>query len=179
MRTVHDYQKLEREFLNNRRLSIRQLCKRHDIKSYSTVAAYARDHGWYTRRDKIAERTDEKVIERVSDQAAEAETDELMQFRSEALAVARATIYKYAQQMQDPLFRVSTAELVKIANLGLLILGEPTARTEERRLELTGTLGELPPDFLRRLVEASRPGAPLAGRADDALPALPSGTRQN
>lgn len=178
MRTVHDYVKLEREYLNGK-MSIRELAKSHDIKSYSTLAAYARSHGWYKRRDKIKERTEEKVIERVSEQVAEAETDELMQFRSEALAVARASIYRYAQQMQDPLFRISAAELVKIVNTGLLILGEPTARTEERRLELTGTLGELPPEFLRRLVEASRPGRIIASGSADALPVGPTGTRQN
>lgn len=102
-----------------------------------------------------------------------------MQFRADALAVARATIYKYAEQMQDPLFRVSTAEVVKVISMGLLVLGEPTARTEERRLELSGTLGELPPEFLRRLVEASRPGQPVTDRTSDALPARLAGTRQN
>lgn len=180
MRTIHDYQKLEREFFNTRpRISIRELAKRNDIKSFSTLAAYARSHGWYDRRDRIDARTDEKVVERVSDQLAEAETDELMQFRSEALAIARATVYKYADQLKDPMFRVSTAEVTKIVNLGLLILGEPTSRTEERRLELTGTLGELSPEFLRRLVEASRPGPVEPGRTSSALPALPTGTREN
>ena len=177
MRTTHDYIKLEREYLNGR-MSIRDLAKKHDM-SYSTLAAYARAHGWYDRRDRIKERTEEKVVERVSEQIAEEETDELMQFRADALAVARATIYKYAEQMKDPLFRISTAELVKVINTGLLILGEPTARTEARTLELSGTIGELPPEFLRRLVEANRPGQAISGRTSDALPALPAGTRKN
>jgi hypothetical protein len=169
---------LEREYLNSK-LSIRELAKKHNIKSYSTLASYARSHGWYDRRDRIKERTKEKVIERVSEQVAEAETDELMQFRADALAVARAAIYKYAQQIQDPMFTISTAELVKVVNVGLLILGEPTSRTEERRLELSGSIGELPPEFLRRLVEASRPGQALAGRTSAALPALVAGAREN
>lgn len=178
MRTVHDYQKLEREYLNGK-LTIRQLAAKHGIKSYSAVAAYARSHGWYDRRARIAERAEEKVVERVSEAVAEAETDELMQFRTESLAVARAAIYKYAQQLSDPNFVISTAEMVKAVNMGMLVLGEPTARTEERRLELSGTVGELPAEFLRRLVEVSRPGPTVSGRAVDALPAGPPGTRSN
>lgn len=178
MRTVHDYIRLEREYLNGK-MSIRELSEKHGIKSYSTVAKYAREHGWYDRRDRIKERTEEKIVERVSDNVAEIETDELMQYRADSLSLARAAMYKYAQQLQDPNFVISTAEAVKIINMGLLVLGEPTARTEERRLELSGTIGELPPEFLRRLVEVSRPGQSLSRRTGLALPVGPPGTREN
>lgn len=161
---THDYDKLEREYLSTD-ITIRALCRKHGIKSYSSVAQYARDHDWYERRSEIQTRVRERTIERVSERMAEAEADEIEQFRGEALTVVRAAIYKFAEDLKDAQFRVRAEDLVKLINLGLLITGQPTSRVEERRLDVVATLEGLPGEALRALVEATKPRPALGPAA--------------
>lgn len=175
---THDYDTLEREYLRGS-MSIRELCRKHEIKSFSAVALYAREHGWYEKRKKIGERTEEKTIARVSEALAEQETSEILTIRSEMLTVIRAAIYKFAEDLKDPNYRIVPMDLIKLMNQGLLLMGEPTSRTEEKRFELSGTVEGLPPDVLRRLAEATRPRLVAGGGPE--LPARrnPEDTRAN
>lgn len=165
---THDYEALEREYLRSA-ISIRELCRRNDIKSFSAVALYAREHGWYEKREKIGQKAEEKTIARVSDALAEEETNEILTIRSEMLTVIRQALYKFAEDLKDPEYRIVPMDLIKLMNQGLLLMGEPTSRTEEKRLELSGTFEGLPPDVLRRLAEATRPRLVAGGSPD--LPA--------
>ncbi len=166
--TTHDYDFLHKEFIGSD-ISIRALAAKHGIKSFSAVAKYAREHGWYEERDAVRGRTRAKVVEKVSERLATEEVDEILQFRDDALTVVRAAIYKFAENLKDPQFRIGAADLAKLVQLGLLITGSPTERVEERRLDLHATFNELPADVLRGLVEATRPGAAFGGTAQ--LPA--------
>lgn len=164
-RAVHDYHLLEREYLNEPELSIRELCKRHNIKSWSAVSLYAKKNGWLERRQAIKERTEEKVIEAVSTRVADIETDLLMTYRDEAVSAVREAIARFREQLKDESYKIHPDALLKLMNAGLLLLGQPTSRTEERKLELSGTIEGLPPEVLRRLVEVARPPAKPVGPA--------------
>lgn len=163
--TTHDYDKLEREYLASD-LTIRALCKKHGIKSYSTVAKYAREHGWYERRDQVISRKNDRTIEKVAERLSDAEADEIEQFRIESLTVVRASLYKFAEDLKNPDFRIRADDLVKLIQLGLLITGQPTSRTEERRLDVVATFDGLPVDVLRGLAEATRPRPALGEPAN-------------
>lgn len=176
--TTHDYEKLKKEFISSD-ISIRALCAKHGIKGFSTVAKYAKEHGWHEEKDRIKGRTRDKVIEKVSDQISEAEVDEILQFRGESLTVIRAALYKFAEDLRDPNFKVRADELVKLMQLGLLITGSPTERIEERRLDLHATFSDLPADVLRKLVDATRPGTSLGGAENGPSRSGPEGTRPN
>lgn len=152
-----DYERLHREFLANPKTSIRAICRKHEVKAFSSVAKYARENGWYDERDRIVARTAERTIEKVAERLSEAEADEVEMFHGEVLTVARAALYKFAEDLKDPSYRLRADELVKLINVGLLITGQPTSRTEERRLDLHGTFEGLPVDVLRGLAEATRP----------------------
>jgi hypothetical protein len=152
----HDYLTLEREYIGSD-ISIRGLCKQHGIKGYSSVAQYAREHGWDEKREKIRGRADSKLVERVSDQMAEAEADLVTTVRGEWLTVIRAATYKFAEDLKDPGYKIRVDDLIKLIEKGLVLLGEPSDRTEERHLELTGSLDALGPEFFRRLAERTRP----------------------
>lgn len=153
---THDYDQLEREYIASD-ISIRALCKKHGIKGYSAVAAYSRSHGWNEKRDTLRTKTAARTLEKVADRMSDEEADAITEFRSESLTVIRAALYKFAEDLKDPQFRVRADELVKLVQLGLLMTGSPTERIEERRLDLRATFGDLPPDVLRGLVEATKP----------------------
>lgn len=163
--TQYDYDRLEREYLANPTLTIRGLCRKHGIKAYSSVAQYARDHGWYEKRAQVTARTTEKTIEKVSERIAEAEADEIEQFRGDTLTVIRAAVYKFAEDLRDPNYRIPPSDLAKLIQLGLLITGQPTSRTEERRLDVVASLEGLPREALRALAEATKP-RPALGIAE-------------
>lgn len=176
----HDYQSLEAEWTRlPDKISYRELARRHGIKSYSAIAAYAKEHHWEDKRDDIMGRKDAKVAERVSAQLAEAEADMIETVRGEWLTVIRAATYKFAEDLKNPNYTLRVDDLVKLIDKGLVLLGEPSSRTEERHLALSGSLDGLPEPVLRAMAERTRPlsvarvGANLPTRAD------PEGTRSN
>jgi hypothetical protein len=166
---THDYDQLKKEFLRDPDLSIRELCRRNNIKGYSSVALYARNHGWYEEKDRIRNRASDRMVEKVAERIAEADADEIEQFRTESLTIIRAALYKFAENLQDPQYRLRADDIAKLVQLGLLITGQPTSRTEERRLDVVATFDGLPRDLLRTLAEATRPrpavGLPEGGPA--------------
>lgn len=163
----HDYAVLEREYTTSD-ISIRALCRKHGIKGYSSVAAYAREHDWDGKRERIHHRTESKVIERVSDRLAEAEASLVDEVRGEWLTVIRAATYKFAEDLKDPSYRIRVDDLIKLIDKGLVLVGEPSSRTEERHLELSGTLDGMGPEFFRQLAERTRPRVDVRER--EALP---------
>lgn len=174
----HDYDKLKKEFVSSD-ISIRALCTKHGIKGFSTVAKYARDHGWYEERSQIHGRAKEKMVEKVSEKISDTEAQEILEFRGESLVVIRAALYKFAEDLRDPKFHVRADELVKLVQLGLLITGSPTERIEERRLDLHATFNDLPADVLRQLVDATRPGQSVGITEGTATRVGPQDTRPN
>lgn len=159
---THDYDKLEREYIASD-ISIRGLCRKHGIKGYSSVAQYAREHDWNARRAKVHGRKAEKVTERVAERLADSEADEILSFQDEILTVSRAALYKLAQQLNDPGYRLRVDELVKLLNVALLVRGQPTERIEERRLDVIANFDNIPADILRAIVDSTRPALPDVG----------------
>lgn len=176
---THDYDMLKREFLADPTLSIRELCRRHDIKSYSSVAQYARENGWYDQKEQIKLRRDDKVIERVSESLANELVARIDQISEDWLTVTQAALYKYGEQLANPDFRVSVDDLAKLMDKGLVLTGQPSSRTEERHLALSGSLDGLPPEFARRLVEATRPRLAERAGASTATPVGNEKSRSN
>lgn len=174
----HDYSVLEREYITSD-ISIRGLCKKHDIKGYSSVAQFAREHDWEEKRARIMGRKQDKMVERVSESLAEAELDLVDTVRNEWLTVIRAATYKFAEDLKDPNYRLRVTDLVMLIDKGLVLLGEPTSRTEERHLALTGSLEQLPEELVRRLAERTRPAHVVGRGAGDVIRVGPEEARPN
>lgn len=177
----HDYRALEREYVQTPGLSIRALCRRHGIKSYSSVAAYARapENDWEGKRARVIAKAEDKAVELVSDRLADEQAELVSTVRSEWLTVIRAATYKFAEDLKDPQYKVSVDSLIKLIDKGLVLLGEPSSRTEERHLALTGSLDGVNPDILRRIAAATRPER-VVGRGEGLPPRThPEDTRPN
>jgi hypothetical protein len=168
---VHDYKTLEAEYIRSD-ISIRALCRKHGIKGFSSVAAFAREHEWDVKRGAIQARAVEKQVEKYSDQLV----DETAEVRSEFLAVLRASVYRFAEQLKDPDFRISVDGLIKLMDKGLLLIGEPTSRTEEKHLGINISTEPVPADVLRDFLGEIRARRALDGAAGSALPSGPKTT---
>lgn len=160
----HDYRALEREYISTPDLSIRALCRKHGVKSYSSVAAYARANNWEGKREETLGKAQNKMVELVSTQIAEQEASLIDTVRGEWLTVIRAATYKFAEDLKDPNYKISVDSLIKLIQQGSVLLGEPSQRIEERHLALTGSLDGVSPDVLRRIATATRPVEPVVKR---------------
>lgn len=146
-----DYDLLEKEYVTGT-MSVRQLCRDHDIKSWSSVAKAARERGWYEKREAYRSKKSDKMIERMAEDQAEL----AVEIRGEMLTVVRAALYKFAEDLKRPDYMISASELVKVIQQGMLLIGEPTSRTEEKKLDVRATFDGLDPAVLGELLAAAR-----------------------
>ena len=177
----YDYDFLEREYIKGD-MSIRKLCRTHDIKGFSAVATYAREHGWNDKRAAIVARKEVLTIEKVAEKLATEESSMLMTVRDEMLTVVRAALYKFSNDLAEPDYHIAPRDLIELMKQGLLLIGEPTERTEEKSMALSGNLAELPADLLAELAGAIRSARTLnaePGATGRAVPTLSSRTRTN
>jgi transposase-like protein len=142
-----DYKTLEREYITSD-VSIREISRKYDI-SWSAVATHARRNAWAERRKEFAAEATRRGMAdagaRIAGQAG--------QIREEAVNVMRATLYAYAQNLKEKPGNVSTRDAALAVDKLLLLIGEPTSRTEEHHVFESG---ELSAADLRDLIGAAR-----------------------
>jgi len=146
--TKIDYASIEKEYVTGEE-SLRELARRRSV-SWSSLASKSRRDNWNDKRAAFRDSVNRRSYERVADRYA-AEQGEI---RSESVMVMRATLRRYAQQLQTGEVSVNTKDAVAAVQALQLLLGEPTARSENKVIEFS--TGGLAPDDLRRLVEFAR-----------------------
>lgn len=146
--TKINYAAIEKEFVTGEE-SLRELARRHDV-AWSSLASKSRRDAWMDKRSAFRDSVNRRSYERVADRYA-AEQGEI---RSESVMVMRATLRRYAQQLQKGEISVNTKDAVAAVQTLQLLLGEPTARSENKVIEFS--TGGVAPDDLRRLVELAR-----------------------
>lgn len=146
--TKIDYASIEKEYVTGEE-SLRELARRRGV-AWSSLASKSRRDNWTDKRDAFRDSVNRRSYERVADRYA-AEQGEI---RSESVMVMRATLRRYAQQLQKGEISVNTKDAVAAVQTLQLLLGEPTARSENKVIEFS--TGGVAPDDLRRLVELAR-----------------------
>jgi hypothetical protein len=165
-----DYDMLEKEYVTGH-MSIRSMAKKYDM-SWSAVARIARERGWYAKRETFKAKKSEKTIEKMAENQAELASE----IRGEMLTVVRAALYKFAEDLKRTDYMISASELVKVIKQGMLLIGEPTSRTEEKTLAVNASFDGLPPELLGELLSAAREVRNITRPAgQDLRPALESG----
>jgi hypothetical protein len=124
--------------------------------SFSSLAQKARNEDWAAKRAAYQQTSGQLVAERVADRWAAQKAEVI----DEMLIVLRKTIRKFNDRLNDtenpPV--ITTKDVTLAMQQLLLLLGEPTQRTEERHLGFNFT-AEVDPELLRRIEELTR-GAP-------------------
>lgn len=167
-RTTHDYKMLRQEYITSD-ISIRALCEKHGIKSWSTVNQKKNDENWDADREAFKAQLASREIQTLVDErirtVAEIHSELLYAIR---VAVRRFTNDRLRDDNPDP---VNARDLMGLIDKFLLLTGQATARTESRSLveshDFGGILRDAPPELLRELAELARAngaGAKPVGR---------------
>lgn len=160
-------QELEREYVTGK-LSIRELARQHDM-AWSTIAARARRDGWTEKRESYQDSLTRRTYEKTADKFAQ----ERAEIHTESVIAMRATVRAYIKDLNDGNIRVSPKDATVAVNTLLLLLGEPTSRTESKIVEFS--TGGLEQDVLRRLAEFARTRV-IEGTVSEPLGPEPPGT---
>lgn len=145
----YDYDDLERQYIQGD-MSIRQLCRDNDIKTFSAVAEYARTHEWSEKREAFKDKLRSKEIEAVTTKRADA----LARAIDDAIIISNKAIYAFSDSLEDrwvenpktgemflvPAQIVSPQDFTKIIQSLQLIAGQPTKREAHVGVSLSGEL---------------------------------------
>lgn len=176
--TKHDYMTLEREYVEGS-MSIRELCRSHDIKSWSAVSSYAKKHVWEDKRVEFRRRLRERETAVVTQRIAEARADIVEKAMGDAITVANRAIFAFLDSLEDrwvedpqtgqrvlvPGQQIEAGDFVKIMQQIMVLNGQPTKREAHLGLTLTGELdpGQATLELLRDVAAAARSGGAKSG----------------
>ncbi len=159
----YDEKAAEHEFVTTG-ISIRALALKVGV-GFSTLAAKARDEDWKGKRVAYQSAMSRRTYEAM----AVAVADEEAVIRTESVAVMRATLRRYAEQLQAGAVNVSTKDAVEAVKTLALIMGDPEGGRGDDKLDAARNVTKPDADHLRRVAEVARrrlaPGSVLEGVA--------------
>lgn len=156
MTTKHDYPALRLEYIQSD-ISIRELCRKHGITSWSAVNAMKTKQKWDQARDEYRVTTQSREIDTLVD----ARLATTVAVHGELLIAIRAAVHRFVadtQRENDPQ-PVNPRDLMGLIDKFLLLTGQATRRSESKNLDVHdfgGILTGAPPELLRELAELSR-----------------------
>jgi transposase-like protein len=159
-RTLHDYDALELEYIQSD-ISIRELARKHDIRSYTSVAVQARKRHWEEKRQSFKAKAEEATITTL----VMARQKNVAEIHGELLIAVRHAVRRFIKDLaadKDSGQTVTPRDLMGLIDKFLLLTGQPTSRSENKNLDLhaatdlDGLLRGAPEHVLRELAELAR-----------------------
>jgi len=192
--TKHDYLSLEREYVEGS-MSIRELCRTNDIKSWSAVSTYAKKHVWEDKRVEFRRRLRERETAIVTQRIAETRADIVEKAMTDAINVANRAIFAFLDSIEDrwvedpenpdrkvlvPGIPIAAGDFVKIMQQIMVLNGQPTKREAHLGLTLTGELSpeQATLELLRDVASAARAGGARSGPTSTSPLPRSEGARQ-
>ena len=163
-RPQHDYTTLRQEYITaDPQISVRELCRKHEIKSWSTVNKKKNDEKW----DDLREQYRTRLAEGEVGSLVQARLKEIAEIHGELLLAVRAGVRRYITAVTDDKNPqdVSTRDLQQLIDKFLLLAGSTPNRSESRSIDthsftFDGLLEGAPTELLRELAElAERRGS--------------------
>jgi len=160
MRVQHDYVALRQEYVSTPGLSIRELCRTHEIKSWSTVNQKKNDEDW----DGLREKFQTKLAEGEVGALVGARLKLVADIHEELLLAVRHAVRRFINDVginADGTFgpqQVSARDLMGMIDKFLLLSGSTPHRTESRSVDshsftFDGLLDGAPAELLRELAD--------------------------
>lgn len=155
-RQQHDYGDLRRQYVSTPGLSVRELCKRNDIKSWSTVNAVKKREEW----DKLREQFETQLAEGEVGKLVTERLKMVADIHEELLLAVRHAVRRFIADVSkegDPQ-PISARDLMGMIDKFLLLSGSTPHRTESRNLDahsftFDGLFEGAPADLLQQLAE--------------------------
>ena len=167
---LFDWESIEHDYVTTE-LSLRELGRRHGV-GWSSIATRAKREKWTEKRQAYRDRLNRRSYERTIDRLAEDQAD----IRHESVLVMRATLRRYAEQLRTGTVSVTTKDAVQAVQTLLLLMGEPTTRSEAKVIEFS--TGGIDTEDLRRLVELARARVVEGSLGEPAVPRI-EGARED
>jgi hypothetical protein len=187
MATKYDYIALRNEYIQTPGLSIRALCERHGIKTWSTVNKRKNDEGWEAKRAEFERQVENKSLEHLATKRAQ----KIAEIQLDALEVIHAGILKMAEDMDATeeyevggnvksrkVMRIHPRDLAILIDKFQSLIGQPSQVNENRNLNL-GVQAEVDATDLRTILAALRPQPVIAGPTGSADRQHPAEARTN
>lgn len=172
MATKYDEKAAEHEYVSTS-VSLRALAAKHGV-SVSTMAEKARNEDW--RGKRVAYQA--AMARRTYETMAVAAADEEAIIRKESVAVMRATLRRYAQQLTAGDVNVTTRDAVEAVKILAVLMGEPGTR-EDDKIDSARNVTKPDADHLRRIAETARRRLAEPGILDGAVVNEPASARSN
>jgi hypothetical protein len=177
MNKRHPYRDMEREYITTD-ISIRALCRRHDITAHSLVTVQAKKGKWAEKREAYRAKETESFIEKHADRMA----DRQAELADRALDAIDEAITKFREDMkatekklvngawiEEPVMRLTPKDLAVLIDRFQVLFERPSVISQHQGLAVSA---ELPADALSEFIERTRG---LAGppRMESPLPRRP------
>jgi hypothetical protein len=183
MNKVHPYRELEREHITSG-VSLRELCRRHGIRSHSPVVDQAKKRKWQEKREQYQAKESEAFMSRhaarmadrqaeLHDKAIDVIDEALDKFRSDMRAM-KLVRQPDGSTAEEPAWRMTPKDIAVLLDRLMVLFERTSAIIEHRGLTVTS---EMSVDTLREFIEATpgraRPSPmeesplPRARRLDD------------
>ena len=158
MHKVHPDRELERESITTD-ISIRELCRRHGIRSHSPVVDQAKKRKWQEKREAYRQQESEAFITKhaarlaeISDKALDAIDEAITKFRKDLRATKRVR-QPDGSIAEEPVMRLMPKDVAVLLDRLQVLSDRPSSIRQQEGLEIST---ELPADALRDFIEATR-----------------------
>jgi hypothetical protein len=181
--TRNDYDALEREYRTGT-MSLRELCRMHEITNHSPVMEYSKKHDWSRKRAEYRESVINRSVVHMADDegrriAQEARVrDNAIDAIDEAITKMRADMQRTRKSLvngewvEEPVMLIRPQDLAILIDRLNVLFGRPANITEERSLGINLSAGSVEPDILRGIVEATRGLADTGNSARSPFPRI-------
>ena len=175
MNKRHPYRDMEREYVTTD-ISIRELCRRHDIRSHSPVVDQAKKHKWAEKREQYQAKESDAFMSRHAARHA----DRLAEIHDKALDVIEEALDKFSSDMRAtekkridgewvevPVMRLKPKDVAILLDRLMVLFEKPSVISQHQGLTVTS---ELSAESLREFIEATREMAGPSPMEESPLP---------
>jgi hypothetical protein len=159
---VHPYRDMEREYVTTD-ISIRQLCRRHNIGAHSSVVVQAQKHMWAEKREAYQAKASEAFIEKHAARVA----DRLAEISDKVIDVTEQALDKFGEDLkatklvrqpdgsitEEPAWRMTPKDFAILIDRLLALFERPSSISQHQGLTVST---ELSVDALSEFIEATR-----------------------
>jgi transposase-like protein len=162
MNKRHPYRDMQREYITTD-ISIRELCRRHGIRSHSVVVDQARKGRWSEKREQYRAKADESFMTHHAERMADRQADindkvldaidlALDRFRSD-LKATKLVRQPDGSITEEPAWYMTPKDLCLLIDRFEVLFGRPSVISQHQGVTVTS---ELSADALREFIEVTR-----------------------
>ena len=161
MNQRHQYRELEREYITTD-ISLRALCRKHDISAHSIVTVQAKKGRWQEKREQYQAKESEAFMSRhaarqadrlaeIHDKFLDSIDEALDKFRDDMRATEKKRID--GEWVEVPVMRLMPKDVALLIDRLQVLFDRPSVISRHQDLTVST---ELSPDTLREFIEATR-----------------------